>query len=101
MQKYIKLFDVLSNIGFDGNVKVSNFLGSDSFYNEKLDVSLKGDLVVGVKTTTIFQMVDFLFSSGKSLLGSLLQQRGIRTSNIVSGLLEPGGASLVLKWGQV
>ena len=40
----MKLYNVLSDVGFDGNVKVENFLGANSFYNEKLDFDVKGDL---------------------------------------------------------
>ncbi len=38
------LYNVLSDISFDGNVKVEKFLGANSFYNEKLDFNIKGGL---------------------------------------------------------
>ncbi|MBO5038158.1 MAG: AsmA family protein [Alphaproteobacteria bacterium] len=40
----MKLFDVLSDIRFDGNVTAKGFMGKNSGYGESADVSVKGDL---------------------------------------------------------
>lgn len=40
----MKLFDVLSDIRFDGNVTAKGFMGKNSGYGEAADVSVKGDL---------------------------------------------------------
>ncbi len=40
----MKLFDLLGNLRFDGNVQAKNFIGKDSGYNESADVSFSGDL---------------------------------------------------------
>ncbi|MBO5441101.1 MAG: AsmA family protein, partial [Alphaproteobacteria bacterium] len=40
----MKLFDVLGDIRFDGNVKAKGFMGKNSGYGESADVSVKGDL---------------------------------------------------------
>lgn len=39
-----KLYDVLNNVSFEGNVKVEKFLGKNSGYNESANVIVKGDL---------------------------------------------------------
>ena len=39
-----KLYNALSNISFDANVKVAHFMGKNSEYNEAANLSVKGDL---------------------------------------------------------
>lgn len=38
------LSDVLNNLSFSGDVKSSGFMGKDSYYNEKVEISVDGNL---------------------------------------------------------
>ncbi len=40
----ITLFDALKNLRFEGNITTQKFLGNNNKYNEKADISLKGNL---------------------------------------------------------
>ena len=40
----VKLYDIVDSLSFDGEIKVFNFIGKNSGYNETLSAEIKGDL---------------------------------------------------------
>ncbi len=52
----LDLYDVFSNIKFEGKAKATNFLGKNSGFDESLDIAYKGDLkniVLGIRELSV------------------------------------------------